>query len=209
MTGSVADGFVQLGVNLVKVKSLEEFKDGICTHSSLEHISEEVLQFAVFSLVQLGFDLEAFGAFDLAGNVLFEHDLVVRELDFDLVLHRSTFGRIRNRFGIDAQCVVQVNDAFDEHRQELFVLFADAVLQTLFFDAPQLLFTVICELGDGLQASFFIYGCDDVAREVEDAFEVPRRDVKDDAHPRRCPLRKPDVCNWRREVNVSHSLSTH
>ena len=48
---------------------------------------------------------------------------------------------------------------------------------------------------------------DDVQREVEDALEVARADVEQDAQPRRRALEVPDVADRARELDVAHPLA--
>src|SRR6266545_2136056 len=49
----------------------------------------------------------------------------------------------------------------------------------------------------------------DVEREVEDALQVARRHVEQDAETARCALEEPDVRHRRRELDVPHALAAH
>ena len=50
---------------------------------------------------------------------------------------------------------------------------------------------------------------DDVLLEVEDALQIAQRHVEHQADARRQRLQKPDMCDWRGEVDVAHPLATH
>ena len=49
----------------------------------------------------------------------------------------------------------------------------------------------------------------DILREIEHAFEIPRRDVEDQAHAARNALEIPDMRDRRSELDMAHALAAH
>ena len=48
---------------------------------------------------------------------------------------------------------------------------------------------------------------DDISSEVEDSFELARRDLKDEADTGRCALEVPDMGNWAGQRNMAHAFT--
>ncbi len=63
--------------------------------------------------------------------------------------------------------------------------------------------------GQGALARLLVDVGDDVEREVQDALEVARADVEQDAQARRRALEVPDVADRAGELDVAHPLATH
>ena len=74
-------------------------------------------------------------------------------------------------------------------------------------------FVVIAVLFFG-QGLFFGEGCiarfrDDIEREVQDAFQHLRRDIQNQAHPRRNAAEIPDVRDRRSQLDVTHPFTAN
>ena len=67
---------------------------------------------------------------------------------------------------------------------------------------------LLLDRGEGTLARLLIDVGDDVQREVEDALQVARADVEQDAQARRRALEIPDVADGARQLDVAHPLAT-
>ena len=100
-----------------------------------------------------------------------------------------------------------------ETRDQLVLLAVEAALQLVFeiaegtatLASPAL--GLVLERGEGPTAGLLVHVRDDVQSEVEDALEVARADVEQDAQPRRRALEVPDVADGAGQLDVAHALA--
>lgn len=186
---------------LVEVEGLQALLQGGGAHAAVEVRAEAVTQLAVEQLVALQvLDLEVLEA---APHLVETVDLALRTVAQLLHLALGAFAHLAAHIGLGA-LGLQLGQVGLELLGAGFEVGVAAVLDLLTLDGD-----VRLQRRQVARTALLVHERDHVRGEVDDLFEVLRREVEEVAQARRDALEVPDVGDGSGKLDVTHALTTH